>query len=611
MRKQAWSNFSVMHYANDVDDQTGRFLRESHAGFYGADTNHADYVAEALNANPILQAQAKEMGLDGVAVSIHYKSGTRPEINRLLDAVIDGAYLAVAMDKMGREGFDWPPMKVLYDWIHVSNLLKRQILGRPDREFLDPRNNFLPTGATAIDVLPYIGSADPEKNQKLRNLALMTAVTAPSVLNQTYVMGPGVTPVSRPVKNEPDYTQLLDFHVESHSTLEAVRTVHAQRQSLIDQAWSKNPLTMSAIKDTLEAYRKDNPCSTPSEIEGMIEHGPLADRMTWFELFATVREGTKGLAADANFLKWSKNKKLQIKSLGARRLFEHFGYITLVTDTILDEIKAEEARTGLGGFALYHKMKKPPAGLSRDVTGRIVTGHSRYPESIYLKRIRSTYKRQPDETRKPVSLYYRKKIRAERDRTKISADSLLKEMINVPEGLQAHAVQTILTEENNVYLSAEQLNAILDTYKELPDRVELSDDDKLCFLLLREIKSIDGTGLFSKIQDVPDGLTKTMTRNIVAGKTDYARPGHRDVITRAFESLPDRNMAPISKLDAEFMSRAREETGLGGTRLLQEMEKIPDRLTRKTATNIIHGNVKRAEVEHVSAIVDTLTIKLP
>jgi len=176
MRKQAWIDYAIEYYAQGIDDQTGDPLRENHGGFYGADTDHADRISDALNQHPLLIAQAKSMGLKGVSRAIHHKSGSPKEIRAQLEDVLDGAYLIATMDKMGREGFDWPAMKNVSDWNHYSSLQKKQIMGRPARKFRNPRKEFRLEGTTFLDYITYIGSQDPVRDKQLRDRALMRSM---------------------------------------------------------------------------------------------------------------------------------------------------------------------------------------------------------------------------------------------------------------------------------------------------------------------------------------------------------------------------------------------------------------------------------------------------
>ena len=199
---------------------------------------------------------------------------------------------------MGKQGFNLPFMKNTFDWNHMSSLAKRQIMGRPARQYRNPRKNFRLEGATFVDTVTYIGSEDPKQDKIFRNAALRSAVTAPEIIGGTYVLGPGIGTRSAGMKGPRLELDDDTIQVESYVTLEEVRTIHAERQDLIDQLWSQNPLTMELVTQTIDAYREKNNGENPLASMKMIEDGPLAGRLSWSSLNGALKTGSHGLASD-------------------------------------------------------------------------------------------------------------------------------------------------------------------------------------------------------------------------------------------------------------------------------------------------------------------------
>ena len=169
---------------------TGDWMSDNQAGFFTADTYHADNLEKLLNSNEILAQRAKEQGKKGVAVAIHSRL-SKKEQDRRLKAYTRGEYMAVIGDEKFKEGFDYPPMKTIIDWPHSSVVDKAQILGRGARKWWnDDKERY--EGMTFIDTIVYVGSNDLEKDQKDRENAIAQATIARQILEDAVVYAEGV-----------------------------------------------------------------------------------------------------------------------------------------------------------------------------------------------------------------------------------------------------------------------------------------------------------------------------------------------------------------------------------------------------------------------------------
>lgn len=335
MRKDAWSRFVVEHYKTGYDHQTGDPLSDNQAAIYAADIPHALKTAAALNNVSMLQHKAAAQGMKGVAAVIH--SVMKPTVLRtLLKDVMAGHYLTTVMCDMGTEGFDLPFVKTLYDWNHQSSLLKRQIIGRAVRQWQHPQKNFRWEGATIIDTITYIGSAEPKRNRVLRNRAYMNAVTAPDIIGGTYVLGPGVAPRQKyPSGKKPPIIIDSGIEVESFETLEDIKTIHTQRQSWIERQWKNAPLRLADVKASIDAYKEAQNNTNPPLSRGDIEEGPLAGKATWIGINHALANGANGLSDDPDYQKWL--EKEEKPSLF--RYLVHLGYAIDKQKVTLEDIK--------------------------------------------------------------------------------------------------------------------------------------------------------------------------------------------------------------------------------------------------------------------------------
>jgi len=220
LRENAWNDFAHKVFREGIDEHTGDPLSDNDAGFFVSSIRQADRLETRLNADPVLRDKAVALGKQGVAVAIHSEL-SKGEQKRRFDAYRTGHYMAVIGDDMFKEGFDHPPMKTIIDSPHASVVDKAQILGRGARQWWNEAK-FRYEGLTIIDTVVYIGSKDTKENDRLRATALRKAVSVQEILEESYVLAPGIEVIittgdgiKRPFDFDPDveyYTEHEDVY---------------------------------------------------------------------------------------------------------------------------------------------------------------------------------------------------------------------------------------------------------------------------------------------------------------------------------------------------------------------------------------------------------------
>lgn len=258
VKQDAWSDFAVEEFKNGRDEITGDPLHENKTAFYVGDTGHADRHAEKLNNDPILQEIAKARGLQGVAIALHSRLGlSKSEHQQRMDDFLAGKYMAIVGDGQFKEGFDYKPLKTIFDYPRGSLVDKSQILGRESRKWWNEEKGRW-EGATFIDTVLYFDDENPEVAKKNRENALRNAVLASSVLEDTYVLSEAESKRqsenSSPVSNfsaKPQYSDHLK--VEHYATREEVKTIHAEIAYLNKEHWIE---FTNEMKDRLRSEMK-------------------------------------------------------------------------------------------------------------------------------------------------------------------------------------------------------------------------------------------------------------------------------------------------------------------------------------------------------------------
>ena len=136
----------------------------------------------------------------------------------------------------------------------------------------------------------------------------------------------------------------------------------------------------------------------------------------------------------------------------------------------MESLKAEAERTGLGGNALFKRIKGgAPAGLTWPIARELAAGRQKNADPRWIPFLLEAYSKQPtstitDVTRDLVSLFA-----SEVERTGVRPGSLFRQISNPPADLKVGKVTTIVTGKVQ-RAKQEHIDAILVTYADLPDK---------------------------------------------------------------------------------------------------------------------------------------------
>lgn len=189
LKQKTWNEFALKTFREGRDERTQDLLSDNDAGFFVDGTVQADELEEMLNNDPVLQARALAKGKKGVAIAIHTKDMSKGEQRDRFKAYLRGDYMAVIGDEKFKEGFDYAPMKTLFDYHRNSVVDKVQILGRGARKWWNKLKERF-EGLTVIDTVIYIGDEDPDTDEVTRKDALRSSISVKDVLEDSAIIGP-------------------------------------------------------------------------------------------------------------------------------------------------------------------------------------------------------------------------------------------------------------------------------------------------------------------------------------------------------------------------------------------------------------------------------------
>ena len=515
-RRTAWNKRVTRIFGNGLDHITGEPLCDNQSAFYVSDTAHADQLEAMLNADPLLKQKAAAQGKAGIAVAIHSKLSPREQKTRLRD-FMDGKYMAIVGDQKFKEGFDHPALKNIFDFPRGSLVDKAQILGRAGRKWWNALKARF-EGMSFIDTVVYVGSADPEEDERRRKLALRNSVLVSSILEGTEIFAqnsPFAGPGARPRSSGSSAFRVFadDENVEEYATLEDVRNIHAQitylrRENIID-------LTPAHI-EWLEEQRQRTGLGPISLIRAMGEDCP--QNLTASVISAWLSRTVKTAREEH----WNALKDFVEAQLDAE-----------ATHRISDEDRAwinqQVKRTRMGAKSIIIALDDQ---CPEDLTARRIvswqTGTMKNASSEQWNTVRDFLLEQPDaDPIFNISDTDRAYLDAEMERTGMSAYSLLKQTGDAtPEGLtkgvidnwRSGKVQTARISQWEFVHAALQIQPDI-KYVTAQDREWLGAKMESTAFAAQAI--ITGLGATA-----PEGLTRGMIEAWRDGESRKASPSH-------------------------------------------------------------------------------------
>ena len=608
LMEKAYNEAVLEVYRDGIDEHTGDPLSDNQAAFYGRRTTQADDIADMLNSDPVLQKKAQELGFKGVAIPIHTKGMSSTEQRRRFDAVRNHEYMSIVGDSKFKEGFDYPPIKNIFDMPRKSLVDKEQIIGRGGREFW---NEFKQRyeGLTVFDPVIYIGSRDPKEDEKLRAKALAKVTSVESILEDTCVLGPvapmgyGITLLKK--KDE--------FPEEAFSTI-AIKKL--KKNSFHIRIYDQ-------YGEELDYGDVDIDKKMTKEIEDLFTDPQLLDKQSYHQYLA------KELRLNVGHLVPEEGKPGKPKPFANNPNIEYhtdFGQIYRlerekakyrkeewmeIPEEKFLAIQTEKKRTGAGAATIMKAMKNRDDGLSPDIISNIISGGTKSAPVDWIDQILNTLKRLPDLLEEEI-IPENKKLRLteEEKRTGLKGNAIFRKMENHPDRMEPHHAVTIVSGDKK-YAPPSWVDALLSTYAQQPDaKVELETKpipkrkiDKIQSEYRRT--GVAGKTLFKSIKEHPTGLTAEILQRIVSGQRTSEAEGWSDAIISAYAELPDKvikNKKPVrsdtaSKLQSEFV-----RTGIGGAALFNKIKQPPPGLTKRLAASIVAGTTKNADPEHVKCL---------
>jgi superfamily II DNA or RNA helicase len=233
LRRQAWNQRILKIFSDGIDHVSGDLLSDNQAGFFVADTSHADQLELMANQDSKLLKKARKLGKKKIAVAIHSNLAPSEQRKRLA-AFMRGEYMAVIGDEKFKEGFNYPALKNIFDYPRGSLVDKAQIAGRAARKWwnVDKQRS---EGMSFIDTVVYVGSNDKDQDKSNREIALRRAVLVSSILDGTEVFSEKFETAATKSKRAKDSLATSrpkifaeTDTVEEYATLEDIKNIHAQ-----------------------------------------------------------------------------------------------------------------------------------------------------------------------------------------------------------------------------------------------------------------------------------------------------------------------------------------------------------------------------------------------
>lgn len=609
LKERAFIQEAVKIYRDDIDTVTGDPLIESKAAIFCNNTRLANDVALALNADPVLQKYAQQNGYDGFAVPIHSNKITKKERKKRFIAVEQDRYMCVVGDSMFKEGFDKKDITLIIDTSRNSAVDKVQILGRGAREWFNPDKERF-EGLTAIDPIIYIGSPDPDMDEKLKEEAIAKYISFKNILLGDEILGPAppkgynvyLCTANDPLpqsgnqdiiiqKNEDGQfsVRLFDHKGNYHDLRECDEEMKVfldnlvsapkgdwEKQSFQEEAshYLRRRIRYNVEDDSLEIYGHD----------GLGEDG--------------IEHSSYEVSGEETFVMSSSGSLMSLES----------SHHVKITDEIKEKLREYQKRTKLGGTAIFRRLSFVPEGLNAQKTSHIVRGDAKSALSSHLFTILKEYEAVEEairnnklEVMRPITEAERKEIERCAKETNTLGTTLFKGMSNSPKGLSAHITRNIVSGDTPKALPS-HIKAILDQYHTiLKDRDNQANVKITPKINAQFKKSSDATGatgyvVHQHIPDCPEELTSGMTDHIVNGSIKHTKPAFIAAIARGYEVLslqqekagtrPTEKRRKLTSEERQRFDFLMDTMKLTGKNLFNLIENPPDTMNDRHITSL-------------------------
>lgn len=142
--------------------------------------------------------------------------------------------------------------------------------------------------------------------------------------------------------------------------------------------------------------------------------------------------------------------------------------------------------------------------------------------------------------------------------------------------------------------------------------VQISDEDREFLINQSARTGFGGNALFNRMISPPEGLTVKACEKICDGQTESADKEYLEYIKSEYLRHPDAKKKLkkeiISEDDVDLLFAEEARTGFGGTAIIDQMENVPDGLTKNIANGIVAARIKSAPPAYIRAIKATYAL---
>ena len=417
-----------------------------------------------------------------------------------------------------------------------------------------------------------------------------------SILEENYVLGPGIKKPKQTTKTTPGGTGLFedDPDVTEYSSLEDLHLIETEKQEILTR--------VQPISEEDQAKMKAEAKRTGLGGSALFKHieNPPDD---------LKKENANSVVS---------GKQKSAPPSWVRAILETYSKqpdqkYNLISTEDQAKMKEEAERTGLNGYAIFKYIESPPDGLTKNNANVIVSGKYKSAPPSWVKAILDEYGRQPNAKYEPISEEDKAKMKAEEKRTGLGGIAIFKHIENPPDGLTKGKANAIVSGNAKSALPS-WVKAMLEAYRKQPDttlteeRKPISAKDKAKMKAEEKRTGMGGSALFKHIENPPNGLTVSKATSLVSGNYKSAPPSWVKAILDVYRKQPDTTLTekrePISEEDKAKMKAEEKRTGLGGVAIFKHIENPPVGLTKYNANSIVSGRDKSASPSWVKAILD-------
>jgi superfamily II DNA or RNA helicase len=275
-----------------------------------------------------------------------------------------------------------------------------------------------------------------------------------------------------------------------------------------------------------------------------------------------------------------------------------------ITNDLLEAFRKHQARTGKKALALFYGATDVPNGLTHQMANYYFSGRAEKARKKHIDWLLTRYESIADDLSVEITENFHQHIIQERKRTGVEATGLMEGVTDAPQGMNRGKIHRIFN-KGRVSVTQADIDWLKNRYAGFPDNPYVNVTEGM-IASLKEKESLTGMGIAALLSDakatgqkIPDGLTKSTTDRIFAGRALTIHKDHLAFLNAQYDILIANPYVEITDGLLLVFAEHQRRTGVKAHALISNAENLPDGMNIGKANYYLSGKAKKARKNQI------------